>query len=74
MALPPVPKACLEIITCGCKTKCSTFRCTGTLIVLQHVTVLGNAVIITKIIFHFFISINECTADLYNYMYDFEML
>ena len=44
------------------------------LIVLQHVTVLGNAVIITKIIFHFFISINECTADLYNDMYDFEIL
>ena len=26
--LPPIPKACLELVTCSCKTKCSTARCT----------------------------------------------
>lgn len=26
--LPPVPDACLELVTCGCKSKCSTARCT----------------------------------------------
>lgn len=25
--LPSVPKACVELTTCGCKTKCSTARC-----------------------------------------------
>lgn len=25
--LPAVPKACMELTTCGCKTKCCTARC-----------------------------------------------
>jgi len=26
--LPPVPLSCLELVTCSCKTKCNTARCT----------------------------------------------
>jgi len=26
--LPPIPKACLELVACGCKSKCRTARCT----------------------------------------------
>ena len=25
--LPPVPLSCLELVTCGCKTRCKTARC-----------------------------------------------
>ena len=25
--LPPIPDACLELVTCGCKSKCRTVRC-----------------------------------------------
>ena len=25
--LPPIPDACLELVTCGCKAKCRTARC-----------------------------------------------
>ena len=25
--LPPIPDACLELVTCGCKVKCRTARC-----------------------------------------------
>ena len=28
MTLPPVPTACTELVTCGCKTTCSNQRCT----------------------------------------------
>jgi hypothetical protein len=28
MTLDPVPSACTELLTCGCKTKCTTLRCT----------------------------------------------
>ena len=27
MTLDPIPKACLEIITCNCNTGCATLRC-----------------------------------------------
>lgn len=27
MTLPPVPTACIELVTCGCKTTCSSQRC-----------------------------------------------
>lgn len=26
--LPPIPDACLELVTCGCKSKCRTVQCT----------------------------------------------
>jgi len=26
--LPPIPDACLQLMTCGCKSKCQTARCT----------------------------------------------
>ena len=26
--LPPIPEACLQLVTCGCKSKCKTVRCT----------------------------------------------
>ena len=25
---PPIPEACLQLVTCGCKSKCKTVRCT----------------------------------------------
>ena len=25
--LPPIPEACLQLVTCGCKSKCKTVRC-----------------------------------------------
>ena len=26
--LPPIPEACLQLVTCGCKSKCKTVQCT----------------------------------------------
>ena len=26
--LPPIPEACLQLVTCGCKSKCKTVWCT----------------------------------------------
>jgi hypothetical protein len=39
--LPPVPDGCLQLVTCGCKSKCRTARCTCYLKNLQCISACG---------------------------------
>ena len=39
--LPPVPDGCLQLVTCGCKAKCKTARCTCFINNLQCISACG---------------------------------